>query len=72
MGPVASGWRDPAVPSSKDWAVDTTGASGTFTAAFVVHLTAGAPEAGAIQAAKSAAAWTVSYYGIHESMPASN
>jgi ribokinase len=49
--------------------VDTTGASDAFTATFAAHLTAGTPDADAIHAAQSAAAWAIRQPGGHESMP---
>ena len=59
-------WRYP-VPETET--VDTTGASDAFTATFAAHMAAGAPQDNAIQAAQSAAAWAVSHYGSHNSMP---
>jgi ribokinase len=56
-------------PAPKAKAVDTTGASDAFTATFAAHITTGAPEAEAIQAAQTAAVWTVGHPGGHKSMP---
>lgn len=56
-------------PAPKAEAVDTTGASDAFTAAFAAHITTGAAEAEAIQSAQSAAAWAVGHPGGHKSMP---
>jgi ribokinase len=58
-------------PVQKTAAVDATGASDAFTATFAAHLAAGAPEADAIHAAQSAAAWAIRHTGGHESMPSS-
>jgi ribokinase len=59
-------------PGQKTEAVDTTGASDAFTATYTAHITAGAPEADAIQAAQSAAVWAIRHPGGHESMPSSS
>jgi ribokinase len=56
-------------PAPKAETVDTTGASDAFTATFAAYITAGAPEAEAIQAAQSAAAWAVGHPGGCHSMP---
>jgi sugar/nucleoside kinase (ribokinase family) len=51
-------------------AVDTTGASDAFTTAvYAANLLAGAPPAGAIHAAQSAAALAIGHPGGQESMP---
>lgn len=56
-------------PAHQSVAVDTTGASDAFTAAFAAYLTAGASEAEAVDAAQAAAAWAIQRTGGHESMP---
>jgi len=55
-------------PAQEAETVDTTGASDAFTATFAAHITAGVPEADAIQAAQAAAAWAIRHPGGHESM----
>jgi ribokinase len=56
-------------PAQKTVAVDTTGVSDAFTAAFVAQPTAGGPVDDAIHAAQSGAAWAVGYPGARQSMP---
>ena len=55
-------------PAQEAETVDTTGASDAFKATFAAHITAGVPEADAIQAAQAAAAWAIRHPGGHESM----
>jgi ribokinase len=49
--------------------VDATGGSDAFTATLVACLSAGADQAGAVEAAQRAAALAISHPGGHESMP---
>ena len=59
-------------PAPTTEAVNPTGASDAFTATFAAHITAGASEPDAIEAAQSAAAWAIRRHGGHESMPSSS
>jgi ribokinase len=59
-------------PALEALAVDTTGASDAFTATLATHLTAGASEAEAIEAAQDAAAWAIGHPGGHEAMPSAS
>jgi ribokinase len=56
-------------PAEEVAVVDATGASDAFTATLAAHLTAGAPEAEAVDAAQRAAALAIQRPGGHESMP---
>ncbi|HVB41193.1 MAG TPA: PfkB family carbohydrate kinase [Streptosporangiaceae bacterium] len=61
--------RDHAYPAPEIVAVDTTGAGDAFVATFAAHLTSGATDEDAVNAAQSAAARAVQRSGGHESMP---
>lgn len=56
-------------PAHEVVAIDTTGAGDAFTATFAAYLVSGASEAEAVDAAQSAAAWTVQRAGGHAAMP---
>jgi ribokinase len=58
-------------PAQEMVAVDTTGAGDAFMATYAAHVTAGAYQDDAINAAQSAAAQAIQHAGGHESMPSS-